>query len=72
MKRRRFLQLAASTAAGAMVQRSSALSCSAGQISHPAADVLSLTVGEPALAALDASHAGFGARPPCRQLSPTR
>ncbi len=59
MKRRRFLQLAATAAAGAVVQHSPA--CSAGQISHPAADVLSLAVGEPALAALDASHVGCGA-----------
>jgi FtsP/CotA-like multicopper oxidase with cupredoxin domain len=56
MKRRRFLQLAASAAAGAVVQHSSAL------IFQPAAaDVLSLEVGEPPLAAFDASHAGFGA-----------
>ena len=62
MKRRRFLQLAASTAAAAVVRRSSALSCSTGQISHPtAADVLSLTVGEPPLAGFDTSQAGFGA-----------
>jgi FtsP/CotA-like multicopper oxidase with cupredoxin domain len=60
MKRRRFLQLAASTAAAAVVQRSSALSCSAGEISQPA-DVLSLAVGDPALTAFDASHVGFGA-----------
>jgi hypothetical protein len=61
MKRRRFLQLAASTAAAAVVQRSSALSCSAGQIPHTAAaDVLSLTVGEPPWA-VDESQAGFGA-----------
>ncbi len=62
MRRRCFLQLAASTAAAAMVQRSSALCCSASQIAHPvAADVLSLTVGEPALAGSDTLHAGFGA-----------
>ncbi len=62
MKRRRFLQLAAGAAAGAVVQHSPALSCSAGQFSHPAAaDVLSLAVGDPALPAMDASHAGFGA-----------
>jgi hypothetical protein len=61
MKRRRFLQLAVSTAAAAVVQRASALSCSAGQISHPtAADVLSLTGGEPPWA-VDESQAGFGA-----------
>jgi FtsP/CotA-like multicopper oxidase with cupredoxin domain len=60
MKRRRFLQLAASTAAAAVVQRSSALSCSGGQTSRYA-DVLSLAVGEPALTAVDASHVGFGA-----------
>lgn len=59
MKRRRFLQLAASAAAGTLVQHSPALSCSAGQIS--AADVLSLAVGEPPLGAMDASHAGFDA-----------
>jgi hypothetical protein len=57
MKRRRFLQLAASSAAAAVVQRSSAL------ISQPAAaDVLTLTVGEPPLGAFDASYAGFGSR----------
>ena len=56
MKRRRFLQLAASTAAAAVVQRSSAL------ISQPAtADVLSLTTGELTVAGFDASHVGFGA-----------
>ena len=60
MKRRCFLQLAASTAAAAVVQRSSALSFSAGEISQPA-DVLSLAVGDPALTAFDASHVGFGA-----------
>lgn len=59
MKRRRFLQLATTAAAGAVVQHAPA--CFAGQISHPAADVLSLAVGEPALAALDASHVGCGA-----------
>jgi FtsP/CotA-like multicopper oxidase with cupredoxin domain len=63
MKRRRFLQLAANAAAAAVVQRSSALYCSAGQIPHPAAaDVLSLSVDEPPLAGMDASHAGFDAR----------
>jgi hypothetical protein len=56
MKRRRFLQLTVSAAAAAVVQHASALS------SQPAAaDVLSLAVGEPPLAAFDASHAGFGA-----------
>jgi FtsP/CotA-like multicopper oxidase with cupredoxin domain len=56
MKRRRFLQLTISAAAAAMVRHSSAL------ISQPAAaDVLSLAVGEPPLAAFDATHAGFGA-----------
>jgi FtsP/CotA-like multicopper oxidase with cupredoxin domain len=56
MKRRQFLQLAASAAAATVVQHSSA------QICQPAAaDVLSLAVGEPPLAAFDASHAGFGA-----------
>jgi FtsP/CotA-like multicopper oxidase with cupredoxin domain len=55
MKRRHFLQLATVAAAGAVVQHSPARSCSA-------ADVLSLAVGEPALAAVDASHAGFGVR----------
>ena len=56
MKRRRFLQLTVSAAAAAVVRHSSAL------ISQPAAaDVLSLAVGEPPLAALDATHAGFGA-----------
>jgi FtsP/CotA-like multicopper oxidase with cupredoxin domain len=60
MKRRRFLQLAASTAVAAVVQRSSALSCSAGQISEPA-DVLSLAVGDPALTPFDAPHVRLGA-----------
>jgi hypothetical protein len=60
MKRRRFLQLAAAAAAGTVVQHSPALSSSAAQFSHHA-DVLSLAVGEPALAALDASHVGCGA-----------
>jgi hypothetical protein len=56
MKRRRFLQLTVSAAAAAVVRHSSAL------ISEPAAaDVLSLAVGEPPLAAFDATHAGFGA-----------
>lgn len=56
MKRRRFLQLTVSAAAGAVVRHSSAL------IFRPAAaDVLSLAVGEPPLAAFDPSHAGFGA-----------
>jgi hypothetical protein len=56
MKRRRFLQLTVSAAAAAVVRHSSAL------ISQPAAaDVLSLAVGEPPLAAFDATHAGFGA-----------
>jgi|ERR1700678_2136451 hypothetical protein len=51
MKRRRFLQLTVSAAAAAVVQHASALS------SQPAAaDVLSLAVGEPPLAAFDASH----------------
>jgi hypothetical protein len=61
MKRRRFLQLAASAAAAAVVQHSPALSCSVGKVSQPAhADVLSLAVGEPPLA-FDASHVGLGA-----------
>jgi hypothetical protein len=61
MKRRRFLQLAAGAAAGAVVQHFRALSCSAAQISQPAnADVLSLAVSDPAMAAMDASQAGFG------------
>jgi hypothetical protein len=56
MKRRRFLQLTVSAAAGAVVQHASAL------ISQPAAaDVLSLAVDQPPLAAFDAAHAGFGA-----------
>ena len=56
MKRRRFLQLTVSAAAAAVVRHSSAL------ISEPAAaDVLSLAVGMPPLAAFDATHAGFGA-----------
>jgi hypothetical protein len=56
MKRRRFLQLAASAAAGAVVQHSSA--SPSGRISQPPADVLSLAVG---VRAPGASHAGFGA-----------
>jgi hypothetical protein len=57
MKRRRFLQLAASAGAAAVVRHSSALA------SHPAAaDVLSLTVGDPPLASYDAPHVEFGAR----------
>jgi hypothetical protein len=60
MKRRRFLQLVATTAAGAMVQQSPALSCSAQSFFHHA-DVLSLSVGESAMAALDASQVGCGA-----------
>jgi FtsP/CotA-like multicopper oxidase with cupredoxin domain len=56
MKRRRFLQLTVSAAAAAVARHASAL------ISQPAAaDVLSLAVGEPPLAAFDAAHAGFGA-----------
>jgi len=56
MKRRRFLQLTVSAAAAAVVRHSSAL------ISQPAAaDVLSLAVGEPPLAALDATHTRFSA-----------
>ncbi len=55
MKRRRFLQLTVSAAAGAVVQHASAL------ISQPAAaDVLSLAVDPPPLAAFDAAHAEFG------------
>jgi hypothetical protein len=55
MKRRRFLQLTVSAAAAAVARHASAL------ISQPAAaDVLSLAVGEPPLAAFDAAHAGFG------------
>jgi FtsP/CotA-like multicopper oxidase with cupredoxin domain len=62
MKRRRFLQLAATAAATAVIRRSSALSCSAGHISQPAAaDVLSLTVGEPSLVAINALQARFAA-----------
>ena len=62
MKRRRFLQLTVSAAAGAVVRHSSALGFSEEQTFQPAAaDVLSLTVGEPPLAAL-APHTGFGAR----------
>jgi hypothetical protein len=52
MKRRHFLQLAAAAAAGVVVRHSPALSCYA--------DVLSLAVGEPPLAAFHASHVGFG------------
>jgi hypothetical protein len=56
MKRRRFLQLTVSAAAAGVVRHASAL------IFQPAAaDVLSLAVGEPPLAAFDTSHAGFGA-----------
>jgi len=52
MKRRRFLQLTVSAATAAMVQHASALN------SQPAAaDVLSLAVGEPPLAAFDTLHA---------------
>ncbi len=59
MRRRRFLQLTVSAAAAAVVQHSSALSFSAGQITPPAAaDVLSLSVGEPALGAFSASLSG--------------
>jgi FtsP/CotA-like multicopper oxidase with cupredoxin domain len=59
MKRRRFLQLTVSAAAAAVVRHASAL------ISQPAAaDELSLAVGEPPLAAFDATHARFGA---CRR-----
>jgi hypothetical protein len=57
MKRRRFLQLAASTAAAAVVQRTSALSPTAP------ADVLSLTVGEAPLATTEALPTGFSAGP---------
>ena len=49
MKRRHFLQLAAAAAAGVVVRHSPALSCPA--------DVLSLAVGEPPLAAFDTLHA---------------
>ena len=55
MKRRRFLQLTVSAAAAAVVQHASAL------IAQSAADVLSLAVDQPPLAAFDATHAGFGA-----------
>jgi hypothetical protein len=58
MKRRRFLQLAASAAAGAVVQHSSA--SPVGRISQPPADVLSLAVGVRAPAAFDTSYDGFG------------
>jgi FtsP/CotA-like multicopper oxidase with cupredoxin domain len=62
MKRRRFLQLTVSAAAGALVRHASALSFAEGQTFQPAAaDVLSLTVGEPPLSAFDTVHAGFGA-----------
>jgi hypothetical protein len=62
MKRRRFLQLTVSAAAAAVVRHASALSFSEGQTFQPAAaDVLSLAVGEPPLAAFDTAHAGFGA-----------
>jgi hypothetical protein len=55
MKRRRFLQLAASAAAGAVVQHSYA--GPAGRIFHPQADVLSLAVGRQAPGAFDTSGA---------------
>jgi hypothetical protein len=56
MERRQFLQLTVSAVAAAVVQRASDL------ISQPAAaDVLSLAVGEPHLAAFEASRAGFDA-----------
>ena len=56
MKRRRFLQLTVSAAAAAVVRHSSAL------ISEPAAaDELSLALGEPPLAAFDATLAEFAA-----------
>jgi hypothetical protein len=56
MQRRRFLQLTAGAAAATVVQHSFAL------IPQPAAaDVLTLAVGEPALATFNASHRGFGA-----------
>ena len=59
MKRRRFLQLTVSAAAGAVVRHSSAL------IFQPAAaDVLSLTVGEPPLAAFDAVACRIRRQPP--------
>jgi hypothetical protein len=62
MKRRRFLQLTVSAATAAVVRHASALSFAEGETSQPAAaDVLSLAVGEPRLAALDAAHAGFDA-----------
>jgi hypothetical protein len=57
MKRRRFLQLAASAAAGAVVQPTSA--SLAGRISRPPADVLSLAVDVRAPGAFDTSGAGL-------------
>jgi hypothetical protein len=57
MKRRRFLQLAASAAAGVVVQHSSA--SPAGRVFHSPADVLSLAVGVRAPAAFDTSGAGL-------------
>ena len=63
MKRRRFLQLTVSAAAAAVVQHASALS------SQPAAaDVLSLAVGEPPLAAFDASHSRRSAVEPDQMI----
>ena len=63
MKRRRFLQLTVSAAAGAVVQHASAL------ISQPAAaDVLSLAVGEPPLGAFDASHSRRSAVEPDQMI----
>ena len=59
MKRRRFLQLAATAAAAAVVQHSPALSGSGGQISPPsAADVLSLTVDETPSVGYDVPQVG--------------
>jgi FtsP/CotA-like multicopper oxidase with cupredoxin domain len=63
MKRRRFLQLTVSAAAGAVVQHASAL------ISQPAvADVLSLAVDQPPLAAFDASHSRRSAVAPDQMI----
>jgi FtsP/CotA-like multicopper oxidase with cupredoxin domain len=63
MKRRRFLQLTVSAAAAAVVRHASALS------SQPAAaDVLSLAVGEPPLAAFDASHSRRSAVEPDQMI----
>ena len=59
MKRRRFLQLTVSAAAAAVVQHSSALSYTSQPTRSSRRAVVS--GGRAALAAFDATHAGFGA-----------